>query len=465
MKNINIKVHTETVIGNIKKLNGGNLAPPISNVKTGYDVRKEFQELNMPLTRLHDAPLDNPGCRLIDIPCIFANFHADENDERNYYFKQSDDYIRCCIDECETAGYYQLGASIEHSEKKYFVAPPEDTGKWINIASNIIRHYTEGWANGFHYSILYWEIWNEPEGESTWGGPLDQFNQFYVEVATELKKRFPHLKFGGPAHGGYHRDTTTEFINYCAKHHTPLDFYSYHQYIHEPFGWIQKTPVIIRDELDAAGYTETEIHQNEWHYVPTLDTWRQMRATDEDLWETKVKIDEEMKGLDSAAFICAVMSGWQDVPVDMGCYYSCTGYLDWGIFQTGTNTRTKSYYGMKAFGEIVRYPKRLKTEKDSAGITALAGKDNKGNSAMLISIFKTGHVELVIEFSEKVNIEELKMLNDDQDLSGFYYYQFTDNKLSLDIKSNSAVLLVKFNKFQTTPTKVICQAQPDVRPT
>lgn len=462
MKSIAVKVYTDSVIGKIKKLNGGNLAPPISDVKTGYDVRKEFQALNMPLTRLHDAPGDNPRCRLVDPHMIFANFHADANDSRNYYFEQTDDYVKECI-EGGTNGYYGLAPTIEHSEKKYFVNPPADTAKWIDIASNIIRHYTEGWANGFHFPILYWEIWNEPEGESTWGGTLDEFNKFYVEVATELKKRFPHLKFGGPAHGGYHRDSTTVFINYCREHNAPLDFYSYHQYIHEPFDWIQKTPVIVRRELDAAGFHDTEIHLNEWHYVPSNDTWRQMRITAEEFWETKVRIDEEMKGLDSGAFICAVMSGWQDVPIDMGCYYSCTGYLDWGLFRTGTNARTKSYYGMLAFGEIVRYPERLKVEKNSDEITVLAGNDQSGNSALLISMFKTEKAALSVDFSEKVKVEGVTMLDDQHDFSGFYYYEFTDNKLTLHVNSTSAVIMVKFSsKNLAGQKKIDCQAQPKI---
>ncbi|MBI4578450.1 MAG: hypothetical protein HY718_02035 [Planctomycetes bacterium] len=38
----------------------------------------------------------------------------------------------------------------------------KDFAKWAKICVNIIRHYNEGWADGFHYNIRYWEIWNEP---------------------------------------------------------------------------------------------------------------------------------------------------------------------------------------------------------------------------------------------------------------------------------------------------------------
>jgi hypothetical protein len=55
-----------------------------------------------------------------------------------------------------------LGASIEHGEKKG-TYPPQDYAKWARICEHIILHYTKGWANGFHYDITYWEIWNEPD--------------------------------------------------------------------------------------------------------------------------------------------------------------------------------------------------------------------------------------------------------------------------------------------------------------
>jgi hypothetical protein len=29
----------------------------------------------------------------------------------------------------------------------------------------VIRHYTEGWANGFKMKVTYWEIRNEPNSE------------------------------------------------------------------------------------------------------------------------------------------------------------------------------------------------------------------------------------------------------------------------------------------------------------
>jgi xylan 1,4-beta-xylosidase len=58
-------------------------------------------------------------------------------------------------------------------------------------------HYNQGWANGFHYNIRYWEFWNEPEG--FWSGTPEQFYSLYEKTARALKSVDPNIKVGGDA--------------------------------------------------------------------------------------------------------------------------------------------------------------------------------------------------------------------------------------------------------------------------
>jgi len=51
--------------------------------------------------------------------------------------------------------------------KKHNV-PPKDFNKWARICVNIIRHYNDGWAGGYHWGIKYWEVWNEPDNHGFW---------------------------------------------------------------------------------------------------------------------------------------------------------------------------------------------------------------------------------------------------------------------------------------------------------
>ena len=78
---VNINWQTKAAAGTIRKLNGGNLAPPIAGEMAGRNIRKTFKELNLAFTRLHDAPLDNPNCRLVDISNIFPLFHLDASEQ------------------------------------------------------------------------------------------------------------------------------------------------------------------------------------------------------------------------------------------------------------------------------------------------------------------------------------------------------------------------------------------------
>ena len=455
MDPVTITWNTSRKTGKIRKLNGGNLAPYIHGEMAGTNIRRSFAELNLAFTRLHDAPLTNPGCRLVDISHIFPLFHLDADDPRNYDFSYTDDYIRNCIEDSNTPIFYRLGESIDHSINKYKITPPSDVNKWIDICSNIIRHYTEGLWNGFHFKIEYWEIWNEPECGGNkrldpnaknlmWLGTIEEYNAFYVQVATELKKRFPHLKFGGPAHCGVNSkpNITEDFIKYCADHRAPLDFYSYHCYAADPYGWIQETPGMVRELLDKYGYPEAEIHLNEWHYFP--GDWHRLR-NDPDY--KGHMYDQEMKGLDSAAFLTTVMILWQDTPLTYGAYYTCVGG-GFGCYRTGTTAVTPSWYGLKAYGDIVRYPVRLEAVSPVKEVSVLAGQDADGNKEMLISAFKTGNVDYEVKTDIPLSAAncEVRMLDFDHPLCKLDEVTFEGNTIRFSSSSNSACALVKIRK-------------------
>jgi len=78
-----------------------------------------------------------------------------------------DDYIKGIIDTGAKV-VFRLGESIETHGTQYHINPPEDMDKFARVCVNIMRHYNEGWAKGFHYGIEYWEVWNEPENRWMW---------------------------------------------------------------------------------------------------------------------------------------------------------------------------------------------------------------------------------------------------------------------------------------------------------
>lgn len=108
--------------------------------------------------------------------------------------------------------FFRLGVTIENDAaiKSYRIDSPADPHKWAVICEHIIRHYTEGWADGFKYDIKYWEIWNEPDNyeepeiNQLWKGTEEQYYELYGVASGHLKKCFPHLKIGGYGSCGFY---------------------------------------------------------------------------------------------------------------------------------------------------------------------------------------------------------------------------------------------------------------------
>ena len=195
----NLNLDFSSVSGKIKVLNAVNNGPTAQSVR-GTSNFDAYKALELPYARNHDASFSTfyGGEHTVDVHRIFKNFDADENDPKSYAFDATDKYTANTF-AAGTKIFYRLGASIEHGYK-YGTYPPKDFAKWARICEHIIRHYTEGWADGFNYDIEYWEIWNEPDCRNPdgtnpcWQGTDEQFIDFYEVAAKHLKSKFPHLK-------------------------------------------------------------------------------------------------------------------------------------------------------------------------------------------------------------------------------------------------------------------------------
>ena len=186
-----------------------------------------YKAARMPYSRNHDSCLSGSiygGPYSHDITAIFPRFEADPTDPASYDFDCTDESILVTLD-AGTETFFRLGQSIEHHIKKHGTLPPADFHKWAVICEHIIRHYNEGWANGYHLNIQYWEIWNEPDlddDDSTnkrcWGGTAAQFFELFAITAKHLKACFPHLKIGGPAMANVKpgREWLENFLAYTA---------------------------------------------------------------------------------------------------------------------------------------------------------------------------------------------------------------------------------------------------------
>lgn len=366
--------------GDFKPLNAVNNGPvhkrhaadqPRSNLEA-------FKAAKIPYARNHDASFNAGygGEHSVDISSIFTDFEADPYAPDSYDFACTDEYI-LVTNLAGTETFYRLGQKIEHYIKKYFTVPPKDFQKWAVICEHIIRHYNEGWANGFNFGIEYWEIWNEPDAPddfidtTTWGGTKEQFFDFYEVVAKHLKKCFPNLKIGGPALS-CSEEWAAEFLAEMSSRNVPIDFFSWHCYTTLP-GKMTGRAKRIRKMMDSNGYENAESILNEWNYVKG---W-----TDKFLYSIETII-----GMKGAAFTMACMSECQKSSVDMLMYYDARPCAFNGMFDFYTMRPLKGYYPFLWFSKLYGL-KSVECECTPDDIYTLCGVNDDGKTTTIVTYY------------------------------------------------------------------------------
>ncbi len=395
MKKVKVSVDFSNVIGKIKPMHGVGQPP-----RTGLDDLwfHYLTEAGIPYSRLHDVGGWLGGGLYVDIPNLFRDFDADETDPASYDFAFTDKIVEGLMKAgCEP--YFRLGVTIEnaHLVKSYRIFPPKDFAKWARICEYVVRHYKEGWANGYTYDITYWEIWNEPddcynnETAAMWKGTPEEYFELYSVTAKHLKSCFgDSIKVGGYGHCGLyeyaqdkdlngldHEDTYVYdfvigfmhgFLQYQQKTGAPIDFFSWHVYDRHPqtkgdFTVIAKHADYVRRMLDRYGYKDTEHHLNEWN-----------------LWTKAQRRDEPIAAAKSLAFMLLM----QNTSTDVMCFYDAgLGYGDYrGLFNADSGYPYRNYYAFASFNSLYRLGSQAQAESDEEKV--FVGAAVKGRKAAIV---------------------------------------------------------------------------------
>lgn len=421
--------------GLFKLLNATNGGPwhkrhVYDQVRSNFD---DYKAARIPYSRNHDSAVVGiyGGPYSHDITCLFPDFDADPYDPASYDFACTDEAILVCLD-AGTETFFRLGQTIEHQIKKHGTLPPKDFHKWAVICEHVIRHYNEGWADGYHLNIRYWEIWNEPDldpddspNKRTWGGTREQFFDLYEIAAKHLKGCFPHLKIGGPAlskAGEWGED----FLRMARERNIPLDFFSWHIYCVEPEKMMRKAQLIDK-QLHKYGYENAENILNEWNYVKG---W-----TDEFLYSI-----ESIHGIKGAAFVMACISEAQHSPIDMLMYYDTRPSAFNGAFDYYTYRPLKGYYPLYWYGMMYDMVKEVAAENKVDGLYSLCGVDAQGKASAIITYYtdddRAPDRKVAIDFGRKSEWE-IYLLDSEHDGE---LLKVTD-QLEFDLKVHSVVLL------------------------
>ena len=374
--------------GVVKPLHGVNNAPMRLNGK-----QDEFMIAGIPYVRTHDTAAMWGGAHYVDIPNVFPDFNADETDSASYDFAFTDAYLKPIVKAgCKI--FYRLGVTIENywKVKAYNIHPPTDFAKWARICEHVVRHYNEGWADGFNWNIEYWEIWNEPENPPMWQGTKEQFFELYRVTANHLKKTFPSIKVGGYAGCGFYviddtkkressefyRSFVTWFEDFCRYVQTsetkaPLDFFSWHLYVGQdwPVDRIATHAAYVRKTLDAAGLTKTENVFNEWNVF---------RGPKADQFDT---IKTYVGAANTAAAFCLM----QTSSIDKAMYYDALPTRSYcGLFYFPSYRTTPCYEAFRAWNELAKLGTSVLATVEGKAVYAAAAKGGEKKTFLIVNV-------------------------------------------------------------------------------
>ena len=356
--------------------------PPMAGALGNWPMMHYLKEAGVPYSRLSDVGGWLGGGLYVDIPNLFPDFDADESNPENYRFAYTDSLVKVLVDN-GVEPYFRLGVTIENFAARGFpplrISPPKDFAKWARICERVVRHYTEGWADGFRYRIVYWEIWNEPDfvtDESPmWAGTFEEYCKLYEVAAKHLKALFPHLKIGGYGSSGLaklvqktmHRphdhhtmQCMDDFLRFAKERSCPLDFFSIHAYD------MPEAPLVpssmrtyakyCREKLDEAGYTATELSMNEW-----LPRWSKPGSARQAALCASLLIALQDSAFDNAMIY--------DAEVGVGLYSP--------LFDPSTMKPRLAYWALCNFNELYRLGTQVVADGAPEGVNAIAATDGK----------------------------------------------------------------------------------------
>lgn len=393
-----ITVDFASVTGRIKPLHGmcnGPLSP-------GTDLSDLFAKMGVPRVRFADAGGKQSGI-FVNVSNIFPDISADEYDPANYRFAPTDALIKAAAASGADI-VYRLG----ESDNGWLYALPQNAEKWARVCVNIIRHYNDGWADGVHLGLRYFEIWSRPDTMPDLGNAA--VFGFYEKVAHGIKSYDPDLQIGGMGFADYGA-MAREFIKFCKKKQAPLDFVSICA-----FG---QTPELA---LAGAGKLSAYLQKSDMAHLPVhISEWN-CYAPDSAICSPAEKQAryEQMHSLAGATFCASALLKMQRMQgIESAAYYDAQPEVSptCGICDRYGNP-SKPAYAFAAFDALYRQGDEVFCEALGNGVDAVASLGERAGAVMVAVSGVAGLVDIRMNnLPENVYSADVLILDGVRDLT------------------------------------------------
>ena len=415
-----VKVDFSVDVGEIGEMHGFCNGP----VSYGTDISGLFKEIGVPVVRFDNTDGAN-SAYAVDISRIFKDFSADPNDPKSYDFSVTDKYITAAYNSGAKV-ILRLGESRDKLGCDKRVDIPESIDLWINVCANVIRHYNDYFANGYAFGIDKFEIWSHDY--SLDGSDWAKEFELYHRVASTVKMIDPSLSVGGMLFRGLD-GAAREFIRFCRKNRSPLDFLTLSIFASDP----KEVSEEINDAiayLKNQGFADTELIVGEWGYADadalSGKNFHEILMSGSD-GDKKRAIFESQSSIKGSAFAAATMLELNSSGnASAACFCDAQPMVSpFTSICDRFGKAQKPFYAFQAYGKLFRAGNSVFCRVESpegyahSGIYASAARATDGECYIMIaSCGGCGTVDLRIdEIADTLYTADIYLLDGVKDLS------------------------------------------------
>lgn len=389
-----VRVDLSIPTGEIKPLHGMCNGP----VSYGADISDTFREIGVPFVRF-DGTDTAVGGYAVDVSKIFRNSDADPTDPDNYSFELTDKYVESALLSGAKV-IYRLGESRDLlgsvTERTY-----DNIDLLSRVCVNIVRHYNDGWANGYHFDIRYFELWSGSDD-------VKRDLEIYGRLANAVKMYDESIKVGGMCYCDSSK--SREFLRACKKHRYPVDFLSVESFSGNPAderGELEKLAVFVKNQ----GFAEIEIILGRWMFVDNeiiegRSFQKILQVNDRKSREIRRNLALSARSVKGAAYVAAMMLGVNEVEgVSAACFFDAQPAISpFCSLADRFGVAEKPFYAFRAYGELYKARNAVLCSVDCregyahSGIYASAATSDLGEGIILLASFGgCGVVDLRID--------------------------------------------------------------------
>lgn len=393
-----VTVDLSLTTGRIKPLHGmcnGPLLP-------GADLNALFVGMGVPCVRFADTG-GRASSLYVDVSRIFPNPAADEYDPASYRFAPTDAVVLAAA-KMGARVIYRLG----ESDNGFYYELPQNAEKWARVCVSIVRHYNDGWANGYSLGLSDFEIWSAPDTMPGVGNAA--VFALYEKAVHALKSYDPALRVGGMGFAEYGA-MAREFIKFCKKKQLPLDFISICAFGRSP-------------ELALAGAEKLTayLQKSEMGHLPVLIcAWNAMppEAMPAEPAQKQAEV-QRLCSLEGAVFCAGMLLRMQQMQgIAAANYYDAQPEISplCAICDRFGNP-TKVWHAFRAYDALYRQKNAVWCRVEGTGISAAAAMSERQGALMIAVSDSPGLVDVRLNnLPENVYSADVLILDGVRDLA------------------------------------------------